>query len=209
MAPKFCNVWNFFSNVKQALKKERLNSSRTDVLYYCSRLLIGWNLNSKIPKIIWIMWHTFWVLLISVSFYRGLATFSKWWNTDTDCIMIRIFFPFFESLKIVLMNTVTILMMSVKMAPLHLFKIKVFWGKVYDIINFIHDVTNKIGSCDSNYIVDVQCHIQQFFGGASFLISVARRKTVVQLGSLGQHCKPSPVGPGAKPWKFLAIFCSE
>ena len=40
-----CNVWNFFSNIKQSLKKVRLNSCRTVLLYYCNRLLIELNLN--------------------------------------------------------------------------------------------------------------------------------------------------------------------
>ena len=44
-ASTFCNVWNFFSNVKQTLKKVRPNSCRTDVLHNCNRLLIGLNLN--------------------------------------------------------------------------------------------------------------------------------------------------------------------
>ena len=50
---------------------------------------------------------------------------------------------------------VTTLMMSAIMATLGLFKIKVFWKKVYDVIVCVHDVTNQILSCDSNYIVDV------------------------------------------------------
>ena len=50
---------------------------------------------------------------------------------------------------------VTILMMSAKMATLGLLKIKVFWNKGYDVIISVHDVTNKILSRDSNYIVDV------------------------------------------------------
>ena len=59
-------------------------------------------------------------------------------------------------------------------------------------------------------MLEHQCRIQQFFRGATFSTGVARRKTVVQLGSLGQHCKPSPVGSrGEKPWKFLAILHSE
>ena len=33
-------------------------------------------------------------------------------------------------------------------------KIKVFWNKGYDII-YVHGVTNKISSRDSNYIADV------------------------------------------------------
>ena len=50
---------------------------------------------------------------------------------------------------------VTIFMMSAKMAALALLKIKLFWNKGYDAINSVHDVTNKILSCDSNYIVNV------------------------------------------------------
>ena len=50
---------------------------------------------------------------------------------------------------------VTILMMSAKMATLGLLKIKVFWNKGYDVIISVHDVTNKILSRDSNYIIDV------------------------------------------------------
>ena len=62
---------------------------------------------------------------------------------------------YFESLHIVLINMVTILMMSAKMTTLGLLKIKVFWNKGYDVIISVHDVTNKILSRDSNYIVDV------------------------------------------------------
>ena len=62
---------------------------------------------------------------------------------------------FFESLKIVLRNMVTILMMSAKIATLDLLKIKVFWNKGYDVIIFVHDVINKTLSRESNYIVDV------------------------------------------------------
>ena len=40
------------------------------------------------------------------------------------------------------------------MAVLGLFKIKVFSNKTYDVITSVHDVTNKILSCDSNYIAD-------------------------------------------------------
>ena len=46
-------------------------------------------------------------------------------------------------------------MMSAKLATPGLFKITVFRDKVYDVITSVDDVTNKILSCDSNYIVDV------------------------------------------------------
>ena len=49
----------------------------------------------------------------------------------------------------------TILMMLAKMAALGLLKTKMFWNKGYDVIISAHDVTNKILSCDSFYIVDV------------------------------------------------------
>ena len=46
-------------------------------------------------------------------------------------------------------------MMSAKMATPGFHKIKVFLKKGYDIISFTNDITNKILSRDSNYIVDV------------------------------------------------------
>ena len=46
-------------------------------------------------------------------------------------------------------------MKSTKMATLGLIKIKLFWNQVYDVIISAHDVTVKILSRDSNYIVDV------------------------------------------------------
>ena len=46
-------------------------------------------------------------------------------------------------------------MTAAKMAVVSLLKIKVFWNKDYDFVIYVHDVTNKILSRDSNYIVDV------------------------------------------------------
>ena len=45
--------------------------------------------------------------------------------------------------------------MPAKITTLGFLKIKVFWNKGYDSINSVHDVTNKILSHDSKYIVDV------------------------------------------------------
>ena len=45
--------------------------------------------------------------------------------------------------------------MSAKMATPDLLKITVFWNKGYDVIIPVDDVTNKILSRDSNYIIDV------------------------------------------------------
>ena len=50
---------------------------------------------------------------------------------------------------------VTILMMSAKIITPGLLKTRVFLNRGYDVIVFVYDVTNKILSRDSNYIVDV------------------------------------------------------
>ena len=50
---------------------------------------------------------------------------------------------------------VTILMISTKLATLDLPEIKLLWNNGYEVVNFFHDVSDKILSRDSNYIVDV------------------------------------------------------
>ena len=49
---------------------------------------------------------------------------------------------------------VAILMMSPNWLP-DLLKINLFQNKGYTVIIFVHDVINKILSCDLNYIADV------------------------------------------------------
>ena len=46
-------------------------------------------------------------------------------------------------------------MLSAKMASQGLLKIKLFWNKGHYVKIFVHDVTDKILSQDSNYILDV------------------------------------------------------
>ena len=55
----------------------------------------------------------------------------------------------------VTMNMVKILMITAKMATASLLKINVFSTKGFYVIYSVYDVTNKILSHDSNYIVDV------------------------------------------------------
>ena len=59
-------------------------------------------------------------------------------------------------------------MMSAKMATLGLFKIKILWNKRDDVIISRHDVTNKILSRDSNYIVNVV--MRPKFGNSSIFM---------------------------------------
>ena len=64
---------------------------------------------------------------------------------------------------------VIILMMSAKMATADLFKTMVLWNKGYYVIIHAHDITNKILSRDSNYIVDVV--MWQNFGNSSISVT--------------------------------------
>ena len=50
---------------------------------------------------------------------------------------------------------VTILMMSAKVSTPGFLKINVFWNKGYDVIIYVDDITNKVLSRVSNYIVDL------------------------------------------------------
>ena len=50
---------------------------------------------------------------------------------------------------------VKILMMAAKIATLDFLKINLFLNKSYDIINFVHDITNEILSSGWNYYVGV------------------------------------------------------
>ena len=80
---------------------------------------------------------------------------------------------FFESSKVVLVNMVEFLMMSAKLATLSLLKIKVFLNKGYEVITFVCDMTNKVLSRDSNYIVDVV--MSPKFGNSS----IAMREVII------------------------------
>ena len=55
----------------------------------------------------------------------------------------------------ILIKMAKILMMPAKKAASAFLKIKIFWKKVYDVIIFVADVSNKILPRDSNYNVDV------------------------------------------------------
>ena len=45
--------------------------------------------------------------------------------------------------------------MSAEVATLGLLKIKLFWNKGYDVKSSAHDLTNKVLSGESNYILDL------------------------------------------------------
>ena len=75
---------------------------------------------------------------------------------EIDWILIKnflFFYNFVSVWKAVLINMVTILMMSAKLSTPSF--LKVFWNKDYEVIIFVFDVTNKILLRNSNYTVDL------------------------------------------------------
>ena len=68
---------------------------------------------------------------------------------------------------------VIILIMSAKMNTPGLLKATIFSNKGYDVITFVHDVTNKFLSCNSNYIVDVV--MRPKFGNSS----ISMKKVII------------------------------
>ena len=100
---------------------------------------------------------------------KSVTHILQWWNFAVILYLRKIgniyesrktllefnFLTFLESLKIVLINMVTILMILAKMVTPALVKIQIFWNKGYDVIISVSDATSKILSRDSNYIIDV------------------------------------------------------
>ena len=157
-------------------KKALSLKSVTLWIFYNDETWNGYTLPKEDPKYMWITWHISWVLLASSFFYWKLANFAISRNTDIDWIFIHNSNSFDFSLvfnNCFLISKVTIWMMSAKMATPVLLKMKVFWKKGYDVIISDHDVTNKILSHDSNYIIDVV--VWPKFGNCS----ISMRKVII------------------------------
>ena len=73
---------------------------------------------------------------------------------------------------------ITILIMSEKMVTLGLLKTKVFWNKGYDAIMSVRDITNKILSQVSNYVVNVIMWLK--FGYSSISMTEVIRTSVLK-----------------------------
>ena len=95
-------------------------------------------------------WYQHFSAEISKFFYNKKYTYRLEFD---EKFLILLTFP--ESLVIVLINMVTILMMSAKITTPCFLKLRVFWNKICDVIIFVYDVTNKILPHDSNYFIDV------------------------------------------------------
>ena len=102
------------------------------------------------------MLHTL-LILLTLAFFFGnqqILRYQEIWKWISCWYIISNSFNFFKFLRIVLINVITILML-VKILTVDVVKIKVVWSKGYDLIISVYDVTNKVLSHNSNYVVDV------------------------------------------------------
>ena len=117
----------------------------------------SYTLPKEILKTVWITCHISWVLLSSAIFTGNQKILLNQeiqirFHLDTQFLILL---TFLESIRALLTNMVTILMMLAKMATLGLDKTKIFWKKGYSVIIFVNDITSRILSGDSNYNVNV------------------------------------------------------
>ena len=105
------------------------------------------------------------IFLLEISKFCYIKKYRYRFHLDTQFLILL---TFLDSLRISLINMVTILMMSAKMATPGLLIIKVFWKKCYDVIISVHYVINKILSRDSNY--DVNVAMWRKFGNSSISV---------------------------------------
>ena len=104
---------------------------------YNDEIWHSYNLPKEVPKNIWIMWHTPWVLLTSAFFLWKSANFAISRKRNN-------FFNFCWVLKDFLNKTGYNFDDVSKKGYLGLLKINIFWNKGYDIIIPVDDITNKI-----------------------------------------------------------------
>ena len=76
-------------------------------------------------------------------------------QVTSQYIFPLILLTFIKSLKVILIKMIKMLMLSAKFSTASLLNIKVFLNKGYGFIIFVHDVTVKILSYDTNCKVDV------------------------------------------------------
>ena len=102
-------------------------------------------LPKKYPKNTRITWSTSWVLLTSAFFTRNqqLLLYQEIKTNFALSCTISVSFHIFVSLRFLLINEVSTLMISAKLATLSLLKIEVFWSKGYDVIISVHDITKN------------------------------------------------------------------
>ena len=147
LLPKICHTYPAVMNLGAVIpflkKFQKLYESHETPLVFC--------------------WHRHFLPKISKFCY--IKKYRYRFHLHTKFIILL---TFLESLRDVLINMVTILMVSAKMATPGLFKTKIFWKKDYDVIVSVHDITSPILSRDSNHNVNVA--MWPMFGNSSISV---------------------------------------
>ena len=94
--------------------------------------------------------------------------------------------------------------MSAKLANLGLLKMKVFWNKVYDAINFVHDVSRKFLQPDSSYIVDLVIW-PTFYNSSASMREVTLTPFYKDLNGKAFFLR-SALGFQVVPWNFTPVW---
>ena len=105
-------------------------------------------------KSIWITWHTLCVPVTSTSFIGNQQILLSQ-EIRIEIAFLYMISNFLNFFWLFLINMVSILMVSAKLATLDFLKIKVFWNEICDVITSVDDVTNRILSGESSFIAVV------------------------------------------------------
>ena len=85
--------------------------------------------------------------------------------------------------------------MSAKLTTLGVFKIKILWNKIYDILISVYDVANKVLSHGSNYIVDMAMRLK--FANFSISMRQGTMKWILQRFDWKKYFVRSGLGPSS------------
>ena len=85
--------------------------------------------------------------------------------------------------------------MSAKLTTLGVFKRKILWNKIYDILISVYDVTNKVLSRGSNYIVDMAMRLK--FANFSISMRQGTMKWILQRFDWKKYFVRSGLGPSS------------
>ena len=85
--------------------------------------------------------------------------------------------------------------MSAKLTTLGVFKRKILWNKIYDILISVYDVTNKVLSHGSNYIVDMTMRLK--FANFSISMRQGTMKWILQRFDWKKYFVRSGLGPSS------------
>ena len=143
--PLPCSNWAILGLLTDGRGQKGRPISKISHTSYNDETRHSYALPKKYPKNTRIAWTTSWVLLTSAFFTRN-QSLLLYQETKTNIALsytISVSFHNFVSLRFLLIDEISTLMISAKLATLSLLKIQVFWSKGYGVIISVHDITKN------------------------------------------------------------------